>query len=513
LRARERRQVESCHLSQGEQVLHTPAIAAEIETWRCHLAPAGVRSLLAWRSVQFFQPRAVRVDAVISFRPWDSERVGALAQPGMHEPSERPRPRRRSSRDSGGSTSRRIRQQGARIPTACAIASLAGGALALVWPAFQLQTRVGLALVAVIAAAFYGLALSMPWHGGESRRWPLVASAVEVMLASIAVAVLAVFEGPETIANGAGTGLYMVAVTLAATRMRAGASLLATGLAIAGWLIIHLTLVRPDLPGGGWLPQVEQFAWLALVGLIGAGTARALRERTHLVGARMEKRLEQELGRYVSRDVARAILRGKVNLHSPERRTVTVLFCDLRGFTFLCERETPEDVVSILETFYQEAFAIIEKHGGTINKILGDGLLALFNAPNLVPRHAFAASNAAVEIMRMMVELRERGGVWTHLAIGIGLDTGEIVVGPIGSADRAEYTAIGSPVNRAARLQSLADRESRRIILSEATRRALGSHAVVDTFGTVELKGFAAPERVYFLRFRRPRASDLHVVP
>lgn len=451
---------------------------------------------------------------MISAGPWDSEPVGALAEQGTQEPSEPPRPRRRSSRDSGGSTSRRIRQQGARITTACAIASLAGGALALVWPALQLDTRVGLALVAVIASAFYGLALSMPWHGGESRRWPLVASAVEVTLASIAVAVLAVFEGPETIAGGAGTGLYMVAVTLAATRMRAGVSLLATGLAIGEWLIIHLALVRPDLPGGGgWLPLIEQLVWLALVGLIGAGTARALRERTHLVGARMEKHLEKELGRYVSRDVARAILRGKVNLHSPERRTVTVLFCDLRGFTFLCERETPEDVVSILETFYQEAFAIIEKHGGTINKILGDGLLALFNAPNHVPRHAIAAADAAVEIMSMMMELRERGGVWTHLAIGIGLDTGEIVVGPIGSAERAEYTAIGSPVNRAARLQSLADRESRRIILSEATRRALGNHALVDTFGVVELKGFAAPERVYFLPFRRPRASDLHVVP
>ncbi len=399
------------------------------------------------------------------------------------------------------------------MTTTCAMASLGGGALALVWPSFELHTRLGLALVAVIAAAFYGLALSVPWHGGESRRWPILASAVEVTLSSIAVAVLALFEGAETVAAGAGTGLYMVAVTLAATRMRAGASLAATGLAIAQWLIIQLALVHPALPGQApWLLLIERIGWLALVGLIGAGTARALRERTHLVGARMERRLESELGRYVSRDVARAILRGKINLGDPQRRTVSVLFCDLRGFTFLCERETPEDVVHILETFYEGAFAIIEKHGGTINKILGDGLLALFNAPNHVPRHAACAADAAAEIMRMMYGLRERGGVWTHLAIGIGLDTGEIVVGPIGSAERAEYTAIGSPVNRAARLQSLADRESRRIILSEATRRALGSHTPVEALGLVELKGFAAPERVYSLPLG-PRASGLHVVP
>lgn len=390
---------------------------------------------------------------------------------------------------------------------ACAAGSLAGGVLALVWPAFELETRIGLALVAVIAAAFYGLALSMPWHGGESRRWPILASAVEVTLASMAVAVVAMFEGASA---GAGAGPYMVAVALAATRMRAAASLVAAGLAIGEWMAVHALFGRPA--GAGWLPPVDQLAWLALVGVIGAGAARAMRERTHWVGAWMEKRLEEELGRYVSRDVARAILRGKVNVGNPQRRTVTVLFCDLRGFTFLCERETPEDVVHILETFYEAAFAIIEKHGGTINKILGDGLLALFNAPNHVPGHAACAAEAAAEIMRMMVALRERGGVWTHLAIGIGLDTGEIVVGPIGSADRAEYTAIGSPVNRAARLQSLADRESRRIILSEATRRALGSHALVDAIGEVELKGFVAPERVYSLPFRRPRASGMHAV-
>jgi adenylate cyclase len=395
---------------------------------------------------------------------------------------------------------------------ACAGVALAGGAFALAWPGFALDTRLGLALVAIIAAAFYGLALSVPWHGGESRRWPMIASAVEVSLASMAVAVLALFEGPGEVAAGAGTGLYLVAVALAATRMRAGASLLATGLALAEWLAIHIAVIRPALGDGGasWLPVAERMLWLVLVGLIGAGAARALRERTHLVGARMERRLERELGRYVSRNVARAILRGKVNLGQPERRTVTVLFCDLRGFTFLCERETPEDVVHILETFYESAFAIIERHGGTLNKILGDGLLALFNAPGDVPRHAAAAADAAGEIMRMMYGLRERGGVWTHLAIGIGLDTGEIVVGPIGSAERAEYTAIGSPVNRAARLQSLADKESRRIILSEATRRALGNHVLVDSIGLVELKGFVAPEHAYSLPFRRPRASGLH---
>ncbi|HLU68233.1 MAG TPA: adenylate/guanylate cyclase domain-containing protein, partial [Kofleriaceae bacterium] len=258
-----------------------------------------------------------------------------------------------------------------------------------------------------------------------------------------------------------------------------------------------LLLVRPAL-APGWAWSWERVGWLAAVGVIAAGSALALAERTREAGAR----LERELGRYVSRGVARAILRGEVHIGAAERRQVTVLFCDLRGFTFLCERERPEDVVDMLDTFYQRAFAIVQKHGGTVNKVLGDGLLALFNAPDELPGHAAAAADAAASIMRMVHRLRERGGVWTHVAVGIGLDTGDIVVGPLGSRDRAEYTAIGSPVNRAARLQSLGEREGRRIILSEATRRALGSRRV-ELVGEVELKGFTGPERVYYLPYRR----------
>ena len=221
-----------------------------------------------------------------------------------------------------------------------------------------------------------------------------------------------------------------------------------------------------------------------------------------------ESRLARELGRYVSPPVARGILRGQIDLGNPQKRTVTVLFCDLRGFTFLCERERPEDVVEILDTFFEQAFAVIERRGGTVNKLYGDGMLALFNAPDDLPAHATAALDASDDIMQMVHRLRDKGGVWTHLAVGIGLDTGEVVAGPVGSSNRAEYTAIGSPVNRAARLQSLAEREMHRIVLSEATRRALGPRRrQVGLLGEFELKGFAAPERAYFLpspRHRRP---------
>jgi adenylate cyclase len=213
-------------------------------------------------------------------------------------------------------------------------------------------------------------------------------------------------------------------------------------------------------------------------------------------------RLQKALGQYLPRDVAESIARGDAP-PAARRTEVTVLFCDRRGFTFLCERERAEDVADLLNVFFERATAIVEGHGGSINKLLGDGLLALYGAVGPLPAHADAAADSALELLDWVRDLRERGGVWTHLAVGIGIDTGEVVLGPIGSATRREYTAIGSPVNRAARLQALAEREHQRVIVSEGTRRALARRHRPASLGVVSLKGFATPEQVYFLSPRK----------
>ena len=198
--------------------------------------------------------------------------------------------------------------------------------------------------------------------------------------------------------------------------------------------------------------------------------------------------------------MARSILANSSEHSRPSRRELTALFCDLRGFTFLCERERPEDVVELLNTVYEGACTIIRSHGGTVNKFLGDGLLALFGAPDDLEDHAYAAAQAAIEIQQLIRYLRQRGGTWTHLAVGIGIDSGDVVVGPLGSTQRVEYTAIGSPVNRAARLQGFAERDSRRIILSDASARAVGKRLEMKRLADVELKGFNRAETIYSLR-------------
>ena len=389
------------------------------------------------------------------------------------------------------------------------VGSALGAGLALSWPGLAASVRAALAALAIIAAAFYGLgwmALGRTPRRAHSR-WPALASAVEVTLASAVLVVLAILGPAPTAAHdNVGAGAFFVAIALSGARLRPRLCLAATGLALLEWAVIDLWLLAPAAGAAwSWGHASAEWLWLVAAGAIATAGARALEQRAARVGRRLVRQLEGELSRYLSRGVARAILRGQVDVRRPQRRRVTVLFCDLRGFTFLCQRERPEDVVAMLDDFYERATGLVQRAGGIVNKLLGDGMLALFGAPEDLPDHAEAAADAAIAIMHMVKRLRERGGVWTHLAVGIGLDTGDVVVGAIGSKSRADYTAIGSPVNRAARLQSLGERESRRIIVSEATRQALGPRPI-EPLGLVELKGFAAPEPAYVLRIRPPTA-------
>jgi adenylate cyclase len=153
-------------------------------------------------------------------------------------------------------------------------------------------------------------------------------------------------------------------------------------------------------------------------------------------------------------------------------QTLTVLFADIRGFTRLSEHAAPERVVQLLNNYFTAMSDIIFAHGGTLDKYLGDGLMALFGAPAASPDDACNAVSAAVQMQQRMVEINAqlRAEALAEIAIGIGLHTGVATVGYIGSERRSEYTAIGDTVNLAARLEQNA--LPGQIILSDATARA-----------------------------------------
>jgi adenylate cyclase len=148
------------------------------------------------------------------------------------------------------------------------------------------------------------------------------------------------------------------------------------------------------------------------------------------------------------------------------------LFADIRGFTSISEHAPPEKIVGLLNRYFSAMTDIIFAHGGTLDKYLGDGLMALFGAPTTTPEDAANALNAAVAMERRVLginqELYAEG--LPELGVGIGLHTGEVTVGYIGSERRSEYTAIGDTVNTASRLESNA--QGGQILISDATAKA-----------------------------------------
>jgi adenylate cyclase len=153
-------------------------------------------------------------------------------------------------------------------------------------------------------------------------------------------------------------------------------------------------------------------------------------------------------------------------------QTITILFADIRGFTRISEHAPPEKIVQLLNRYFSAMTDIIFAHGGTLDKYLGDGLMALFGAPTTTPKDAANALSAAVAMQRRMLtindELDQEG--FPQIGIGIGLHTGEVTVGYIGSERRSEYTAIGDSVNTASRLESNA--KGGEILVSEVTAKA-----------------------------------------
>ncbi|WJH37575.1 adenylate/guanylate cyclase domain-containing protein [Paenibacillus sp. CC-CFT747] len=187
--------------------------------------------------------------------------------------------------------------------------------------------------------------------------------------------------------------------------------------------------------------------------------------------SRHKQHIVQQFGRYLSPEVVKeiagsdqAIGVGGVN------KVLTILFLDVRGFTALSEKLRPEEVVGFLNRMFDLITEKAHAHHGTIDKFIGDAAMILYNAPLDVPYHEYHAVRTAYDIQQGMekvrAEVKELYGV--TISVGIGIHTGEVVVGNIGSSVRVDYTAIGDNVNLAARIESQA--AANQILVSEATR-------------------------------------------
>ncbi len=238
-----------------------------------------------------------------------------------------------------------------------------------------------------------------------------------------------------------------------------------------------------------WLPLVPP---LGGIGLAFAGLT--------VVRYIEEEREKRRLSRYFSPQVVEAILReGKDEALASRRREVTVLFADIRDFTTISEKLAPEEVVTLLREYLTAMTEIVLRYDGTLDKYVGDAIMALFGAP-------FSHGDDAVRAVRAALEMQERALAlspsWEArcdrpLRIGVGINTGEAVVGTIGSKQRLEYTAVGDPVNLASRLEGITKEFQASIVISQTTYEAVQGLFPTRLLGEIRVKGREAPVKVY----------------
>jgi len=206
--------------------------------------------------------------------------------------------------------------------------------------------------------------------------------------------------------------------------------------------------------------------------------------------ARAHELVRRAFGRYVSEEVATSILQSPEGLElGGEERQVTILMSDLRGFTAMAARLTPRQVIEFLNLYLESMVEVIGRYQGTIDEIIGDAILVIFGAPVACEEHAAKAVACGLAMQLAMTEvnrrLAEKGAA--ELEMGIGIHTGRVIVGNIGSERRTKYAAVGSNVNLAGRIESFTS--GGQLLISESTRAQIAAPLRIDGEFTVEPKG------------------------
>lgn len=247
---------------------------------------------------------------------------------------------------------------------------------------------------------------------------------------------------------------------------------------------------------------------LELISAVAAQTAIAVEN------ARAHERLAREevaranYSRFLPEYVVKQMLENPESFKlGGSSQNITILFADIRGFTRISEHAPPEKIVNLLNRYFSAMTEIIFAHGGTLDKYLGDGLMALFGAPTATPDDASNALNAAVAMQRRLMginrELREEG--FPEIGVGMGLHTGEAIVGYIGSDRRSEYTAIGDTVNTSSRLESNA--RGGEILISDATAQAAHSRYKLKPREPIMVKNRQQPVNLWEVDWQRASGS------
>jgi adenylate cyclase len=309
---------------------------------------------------------------------------------------------------------------------------------------------------------------------------------------------------PERVRIGT-VAAFALAAGVVATVLPAWWATAATGLGLVlfGWAATRL------FAAGYWV-NLTQPAAASAVALFG-GVAYQ-----YFVEGREKRKIKRLFGQFVSKDVSEQLVAnpGLARLGG-QRRDMTVLFSDIRGFTTVSERGNPEEIVAMLNEYFTAMVSTVFRHKGTLDKFVGDMVMALFGAPLDDPHHAKHAVEAALDMIDGLHALNAR---WKaegrpELDIGIGINTGSMIAGNIGSDAIMSYTVIGDAVNLGSRLESLNKQYGTRIIIGDATREQLTGSYVCRPLGDVVVKGKTRPVAIFELvgRSEAPAKDEARV--
>ncbi len=280
-----------------------------------------------------------------------------------------------------------------------------------------------------------------------------------------------------------------LAVGLMATFLPFSFGLLGTLVAVGGWTWFAVQAFENGL----WVNLSQPIAAAAL-GLFGGVSYR------YFVEDREKRKVSRLFGRYVSKDVYDQLLAHPDRAElGGARREMSVLFSDIRGFTTVTEKGQPEELVAQLNEYFSRMVDIVFRHKGTVDKFVGDMVMALFGAPLDDPAHAEHAVAAAVDMVRELAELNKKWAAEgrAQLDIGVGVNSGEMIAGNIGSSSIMSYTVIGDNVNLGSRLESANKDYKTRIIISDATRARLTGTYDLRPLGDVIVKGKTRPVAIF----------------
>jgi adenylate cyclase len=400
--------------------------------------------------------------------------------------------------DTAPLVARALEAQRARTARVLALVRLAGVAAALAlglartYAAHEQDWRVLLPILAAYAAGALLLFAAVRVSARAARWAGLGVAFIDVPMVFLAQwTSLPVSPSPGGVA-GFSLGIFVLLLLLGALSLDGRQMLL---VAVTAAVCEVLLQREAGIRGGAWAASV------VVIGCAAAAAAHLIgRVRKLVTRVTVEQRKRERLGRYFSPAVAERLQTRADGGATPDAQELTVLFSDIRDFTTMSGALPPGDVVRLLNEYYGHMVEKVFHHRGTLDKFIGDGMMAYFGAPLPDPDHATHALDCAMamidELARLNGERAARGE--PALRIGIGLHTGVAVVGDIGSpARRLEYTAIGDTVNVAARLEGLTKEAGTPIVVSAATRDQVGARYAWRELPPMIVRGKREPIALY----------------